>query len=282
MKSWLIIAGISVALFYGSICALFYLTQRQLVFAPPGKMRSSPTGYYLEEVTFTTRDGFRLNGRFLNNSGDKTVLFCHGNGANISNLGPFIEICRELGVDALFFDYRGYGKSKGSISSEEDLYRDAASAYRYLIEEKEFKPSQIVVWGKSIGGAAALEISRGKDLHAVILQSTFTSLTERIQEMVPIIPVKPLLNFHYDNREKLDSINSPILIIHSTDDRLIPLSHGKALYRAADEPKSFITLTGPHSRMHDKCFSKLLRGVKYFINEPVEGISRWRQESGLC
>ncbi len=282
MKNWLLIAGISVSLLYGSICGLFYLTQGRLIFVPPGKMSPAPAGYDLEEITFTTRDGIGLNGWFVDNDGQRTVLFCHGNGANISNLEFFIEICRELGLNALFFDYRGYGKSEGKITAEEDLYRDANAAYRFLLEEKGLTPSQIVVWGRSIGGAAAVEVARRKNVYAVILQSTFTSLTERIQEMAPVIPIKPLAKFHYPNREKLGNMDSPILIIHSIDDRLIPFSHGEALYRAAEEPKSFLSLTGPHNRVPDECVTGLLKSVRNFINEPHQGMTHRGPESGVC
>lgn len=282
MKNWLLVAGISVSLLYGSICGLFYLTQKQLIFVPPGKMRPPPVGYDLEEVTFTTSDGVRLYGWFIDNAGDRTVLFCHGNGSNISNLEFFIEICQELGLNALFFDYRGYGKSEGNITAEEDLYRDVMAAYRYLIGEKGLNPSQIVAWGRSIGGAAAVELAIKENIYGVILQSTFTSLTERIQEMAPIIPVKPLTKFHYPNREKLESIDSPILIIHSVDDSLIPFSHGQALYRAGEKPTSFLTLTGPHNSVPDECVPVLLKGVRNFIDEPYKGVFRGSTESEVC
>lgn len=282
MKNWLLVTGISVSLLYGSICGLYYLTQKRLIFVPPGKMRPPPVGYDLEEVTFTTSDGIRLNGWYVDNDGDRTVLFCHGNGANISNLEFFIEICRDLGLNALFFDYRGYGKSGGSVRTEEDLYRDVMAAYQYLVGEKGLSPFQIVVWGRSIGGAAAVELARKENLYAVILQSTFTSLTDRIQEMAPIIPVKPLSKFHYPNREKLESIDSPILIIHSVDDSLIPFSHGQALYRAAEEPKSFLTLTGPHNSVPDECVPVLLKGVRNFIGEPYKGVFRGGPEPDIC
>lgn len=282
MKNWLIVAGISASLLYGSICGLFYLTQKQLIFVPPGKMNPPPAGYDLKNITFPTSDGIRLNGWFIDNSGDRTVLFCHGNGANISNLQFFIELFEELDLNALFFDYRGYGKSEGNITVEEDLYRDAAAAYRYLIAEKELTPSQIVLWGRSIGGAPAVEVARRENPYAVILQSTFTSLTERIQEMAPIIPVEPLSKFDYPNREKLESINSPILIIHSADDNLIPFSHGEALYRAAKEPKSFLPVTGPHNRVPDECVPGLLRGVKQFIDKPNKEVFRGKHETEIC
>ncbi|MBS3792146.1 MAG: alpha/beta hydrolase [Candidatus Bipolaricaulota bacterium] len=279
MKHWLLVAGISVSLLYGSICGLFYLTQKQLIFVPPGKMSPPPAGYDIEEINFTTSDGNRLNGWFIDNDGDRTVLFCHGNGANISNLEFFMKIFQEIGLNALFFDYRGYGKSGGSIRAEEDLYRDVIAAHQYLREEKGFTSDRIIVWGRSIGGAPALELARRENLHAVILQSTFTSLTERIQEMAPVIPVKPLSKFHYPNREKIGRIGSPILIVHSVDDGLIPFSHGQALYRAAKEPKSLITLTGPHNSVPDECVPVLLNGVKSFIDEPYKGVYRCDPES---
>ncbi|MBS3789203.1 alpha/beta hydrolase [Candidatus Bipolaricaulota bacterium] len=279
MKNWLLVTGISVSLLYGSICGLYYLTQKRLIFVPPGKMSPPPAGYNLEEITFTTSDGIRLNGWYVDNGGDRTVLFCHGNGANISNLEFFMEIFQEIGLNALFFDYRGYGKSGGSIRAEEDLYRDVIAAHQYLTEEKGFTSAQIVVWGRSIGGAAAVELARRESPYAVILQSTFTSLTERIQEMAPIIPVKPLSKFGYPNLAKLGSIDSPILIVHSVDDNLIPFSHGQALYRAAEEPKSFLTLTGPHNSVPDECVPVLLNGVRSFIDEPYKGVYRGSPES---
>ncbi len=282
MKNWLLVTGISISLLYGSLCGLFYFTQGRLIFVPPGKMTPPPTGYDLEEIEFTTEDGVRLNGWFIDNSGEKTILFCHGNGANISNLEFFIEISRELGLNALFFDYRGYGKSGGDITEEEDLYRDVTAAYRFLIEEKGLTPDHVVVWGRSIGGAAAVDLARRENLYAVILQSTFTSLTERIQEMAPIIPVKPLSKFHYPNRQKLETVRSPVMIIHSVDDRLVPISHGEELYRVAEDPKSFLSLTGPHNRVPDECVPGLLKGVNNFIDKPNVGESRRIPESEIC
>lgn len=96
--------------------------------------------------------------------------------------------------------------------------------------------------------------------------------------MAPIIPVKPLSKFHYLNREKLGSIDSPILIIHSVDDRIVLFSHGEALYRAADSPKSFLALTGPHNRVPDECVPVLLNGVRNFLDEPYEEVFRRKPE----
>ncbi|MFB6216990.1 MAG: alpha/beta hydrolase, partial [Candidatus Aenigmatarchaeota archaeon] len=279
---WLLVAGITAALLYGGICGVFYLAQKRFIFVPPGKTSPPPAGYDIEEVTFTTGDGIALNGWFVDNSGEKTVLFCHGNGANISNLEFFMEIFRELGLNALFFDYRGYGKSGGTIRAEEDLYRDVTAAYRYLVDERGLAPSQIVVWGRSIGGAPAVELARKESPYAVVLQSTFTSLSERIQEMIPIIPVKALSRFDFPNRARLAGIDSPILIIHSVDDKLIPFSHGEALYRAAEEPKSFLVLTGPHDRVPDESVPVLIKGVRDFVAKPAESFCRGTQKTGIC
>lgn len=140
---------------YISLCIFVFFSQKDMIFFPSHTMRSFPQDTNLKEVSIHTQDGILLNGWFIDNKSDKTIIFFHGNGGNISYNQERITAFNALGYNALMFDYRGYGKSDGSIIREDDLYLDGEAAYQYILS-RGTKPENIILWGQSLGGAIAI------------------------------------------------------------------------------------------------------------------------------
>ena len=223
--------------------------EKKGIYFPIRKIHLTPKeiGLEFEDVYFSSSDGIKLNGWYIPaKEARATVLFCHGNAGNISHRIDVIYLFCKLGLNVFIFDYRGYGRSQGR-PSEEGLYRDAQSAYKYLIEKRNLNESSIVVYGKSIGANVAVELCSKVKTAALISESAFTSALEMGKKLFPFLPIKWFISIKYDALSKIKDITVPKLIIHSEDDRIIPFRHGRKLFEAAPEPKEFYPMRGGHN-----------------------------------
>jgi hypothetical protein len=175
-----------------------------------------------------------------------TLLFFHGNAGNISHRLDSIRIFADLGLDVFIFDYRGYGLSEGS-PSEPGTYRDATAAWRWLTGERGLAPGQILLFGRSLGAAVALELATRVEPAGVILESAFTSVPDLGAAIYPWLPVRLLSRYRYDNLGRIASVRAPLLVVHSRGDEIVPFRQGQALFAAASEPKRFLELQGGHN-----------------------------------
>lgn len=204
-------------------------------------------GLEFEDVSFFSSDGTKLNGWYVPAKKSRaTVLFCHGNAGNIGHRIEIIDMFFRLGLDVFIFDYRGYGRSQGN-PSEEGLYLDAQSAYKYLIDKRNLNEESIVVYGKSMGANVAIELCSKVRPAAFISESAFASAAEMGKKLFPFIPIKWFITIKYDALSKIKEINVPKLIIHSEDDEIIPFQHGRRLFEIAPEPKEFYKMHGGHN-----------------------------------
>jgi fermentation-respiration switch protein FrsA (DUF1100 family) len=151
-----------------------------------------------------------------------------------------------LRYSTLIVDYRGYGKSTGT-PSEEGTYRDAQAAWNYVRDVRRARPQDVVILGESLGGAVASWLAARVSPAAVVLLSTFTSVTSLGAEVYWFLPVRLLSRFGYDNLTNLKQIRAPVFIAHSAQDDIIPYAHGKRLFEAASEPKAFLEMHGGHN-----------------------------------
>ena len=222
-----------------------------LIFYPSNEFISSPAqdGIEHEEVFIKTLDDEKLHGYFLpapvqagfKSASTKTVIYLHGNAQNVSAwyLAP-VEIQKHVPVNFLLVDYRGYGKSTGKPSIE-GVITDAQAMYKYLID-KGFKPEDISIYGRSIGGAIGLELGIREKVKSIVIQSSFTSLKEIAKVLFPFIPNNLVKNALWNSREIIKKINIPVLISHGDKDEIVPVSHSYKLYETANEPKKLIIL----------------------------------------
>ncbi len=237
----------------------------RVLFANPGSIRLD-----FESVSFETTDKVKLSGWFIPSESTRgVILFFHGNAGNISHRLESIQIFHRLGLDILIFDYRGYGQSEGT-PTEHGTYRDAEAAWRYLIEERRVNPNEIIVFGRSLGGAVASWLAQSQTPGALILESTFTSFPDIAATLYPYLPVRLLLRFKYNTAEYLARINCPVLIVHSRGDEIMPFSHGWRLFEMAKEPKKFLEISGTHNEGFITSGRRYEEGLNTFISEYIE------------
>ncbi len=217
------------------------------IFAPSKNINETKIkeGINLEEVFINTPDRERLHGYFIPASipTDKVMLYLHGNDENVSRwyLGP-VNLQEHIPANALIVDYRGYGKSTGTPSGK-GVIQDALSMYKYLID-KGYKPENISLYGRSLGGAVALELATKVKVRSVIIQSSFSSLRELLKFQLPKLPSFLIKNNLFNSIENIKKVKVPVLISHGTKDDIVPLDHGYKLYKDANEPKQLIVLNG--------------------------------------
>ncbi|MBU0678770.1 MAG: alpha/beta hydrolase [Verrucomicrobia bacterium] len=222
------------------------------LFHPSGSDEGSPAdqGLQFSDVEFMTNDGKRLHGWWVpHENALGTVLFCHGNAGNISTRTAIIRDLQAFGVNVFAFDYRGYGRSQG-IPTEKGTYLDAEAAYEVVRSRyADAEDPPVAVYGRSLGGAVAVELALRKPVRALILESAFTSTVDIGKELYPLLPVDWFCRYRYDSAKKLPEIAVPKLIAHSPDDEVIPYRHGERLFEAAAPPKRFVRLSGTHDEL---------------------------------
>jgi pimeloyl-ACP methyl ester carboxylesterase len=256
------IAGI-----YIIICILLFLFQRFLIYFPDNNIIFTPTHARLnyEDIYYKTSDDVSINGWLIPaDSSDKVVLFCHGNAGNISHRLESIQLLNRLRLDVFIFDYRGFGKSEGRIS-EEGTYLDASGAWKFLVRQRGYKPSQIIIFGRSLGSGIASWLASEKNPGGVILESSFTSLPDLGAKIYPYFPVRLLARFNYRTEQNLGKIQCPILFIHSKSDEIIPYALGLENFKLAKEPKEFLEIEGSHNDGFMVSESKYISGIAQFI-----------------
>jgi fermentation-respiration switch protein FrsA (DUF1100 family) len=102
----------------------------------------------------------------------------------------------------------------------------------------------IVVMGRSLGGAVAIDLASADGARGLILESTFTSMPEVGKTLFPLLPMKLLMRSQFKSIAKIGKYHGPLLHSHGTADRLIPFEMGKKLFDAAHEPKQFVAIPG--------------------------------------
>lgn len=266
IKRMIAVIFISLIAGYALLVVLVYARQGKMLYYPEKEIFATPKdiGLEFEEVTIRTKDDIEISAWFIPSKDERAVvLFCHGNAGNISHRLDSIRIFNKLGLSVLIFDYRGYGKSKGS-PTEEGTYLDAEAAWDYLVNKKGYSPDKIVLFGLSLGGAVAVETALRVKAGAIIIESGFTSLPALGSKFFPYLPVRLISRYKYANIDKVNKISLPKLFVHSPQDEIIPFEHGKALFEKALEPKEFLRITGGHND------GFLLTGRPY-----VEGLERF-------
>jgi len=193
------------------------------------------------------------------------LLWCHGNAGNIAHRLENLAGLYRIGLSVFLFDYRGYGQSRGT-PSEEGLYRDALSAYDYLIHDRHISSKRLIVFGRSLGGAVAGVVGSKRSVAGLILESTFPSI-EHVVRSQYWLPFDWLLGSRFDLLSLLPQIHVPILVIHGDRDNIIPLSLGKTVFDNANHPKEWYQVSGAgHNDLYYVGGKPYLRRLHEFIS----------------
>jgi pimeloyl-ACP methyl ester carboxylesterase len=198
-----------------------------------------------EVISLTTSDGVRIQAWWYSRGGADegasprshhsapAVLFLHGNAGNISHRTPMARGLLRQGLSVLLLEYRGYGGSEGS-PTEEGIYLDALAGYDFLLEAVG-DSRNIVVLGRSMGGAVAARLAAASSPGALILESAFTSLHDMARALYPFLPgfLFRRIRGRFDTAEELRRVVSPTLVVHGVEDEIVPICMGRELFQVA-------------------------------------------------
>ena len=249
MKATIIHYAIIIVVSLLALNVWMYWQQAKMIFYPMAGIQQTPADWGLEyeDITFNTEDGVQLNAWYIpHKKSDQVLLFFHGNAGNISHRRDSIEIFHRLGFNVFIIDYRGYGKSQGR-PGEQGLYLDASAAWRYLTEIKGFVAEDIVIFGRSLGGAVATQLASVVPAQGLILESTFSSSKDFARSVFPLFSRLLFMRFDFDSAEKIKHVNYPVLVLHSPEDEIMPFHLGEKVYQSAHQPKRFVKMKGDHN-----------------------------------
>lgn len=249
---------IALAIAYFGLMLFALLRADALIFPDvPATYRMNP-----EIKMLTADDGEQIAADDLCvENADVLLIYCHGNGEDIGDARWLMEQYQDKGVAALAFDYPGYGLSSGK-PSEAGCYAAALAAYRYATDELGYAPSQISLYGRSLGGGPACWLAAREPVGSVILEGTFMSTFRVMTER------KLLLWDVFDNYAQLPKIESPILFIHGTEDRTVPFSHARKNYARFEGEKAHFWVEGAgHNNLIDTAGDRYWTTVLNFLEK---------------
>ena len=268
--------GLSLIL-YLAIGLLLRWGQTRLIFLPDSHLKSTPREYGLNyQDVWLDLDRAKIHGWWIEarEPTAPVLLYFHGNGSNNGDFSELASIFYQLGVSVLLIDYRGYGQSSPIFPNEARVYEDAEATWRYLTQKRQIEPERIFVYGHSLGGAIAIELAtKHPEMAGLIVEGTFTSMKD-MAEFMPLLKIFPLdllITQCFDSMNKIRTLQVPILILHGTADRTIPVSMAKELFASAPQPKQLeIIPLANHNNLPeigDRQYSTVL---KKFIESIIE------------
>ncbi|MFA7693710.1 MAG: alpha/beta fold hydrolase [Candidatus Hydrogenedentes bacterium] len=235
-------------LFYGLIVFLLWMVQEPLLFMRADSLvREKPDERSWDyEDLWLEVNGEKSHGWWIPlENADYVILFSHGSGRNITGYLDDVALYREAGFSVLLYDYGGYGESSGK-ASEKRCYADAHAMWDYLVSTRNIAPDHIILAGSSLGGAMAVELAATRKGAGLILESSFTSARDVVQDTFSWLILPLIWHIQFNNLDKIHSISCPLLVIHSREDTVVPFQHGQRLYEKALEPKHFVAIEGAH------------------------------------
>ncbi len=233
---------------YLLVAVLLYTFQDRILFPASRQMDRDPAvlGWDFEEIRLPV-DGEETFGWYIpleNHRG--VVLFSHGNAGSLAGRLESIGLLRSFGFSVLAYDYGGYGYSTGS-PSEARCYADIQAMWDYLTQERGVEAKDVLLFGRSLGGAPTAELARHVEAGGVILESAFLSVADVARHNPLLRTLTWALRHRFENKHKVADIRSPLLIVHGPADEVIPFENGEGLFERATEPKSFLEIEGGHN-----------------------------------
>lgn len=268
----LIGAVVAAVLAYGTVIGWLMANEVALVFVPNRKVHplATETAARIERVSRTLTNG-TAGLLWVMRQADRPdapwVLYLHGNGANLStpeNIERYQQLHR-LGVQVVAPEYPGYGEVDGS-PSEQALGAAARDGWTWL-RHGGVPASSIAIYGWSLGSGVATGLAIDVDERAVILEGAFSSIDDRAGELYPWLPVHLMVRNRFASHERIGRIGSPLLLLHATDDTIVPLAHGQRLLGLAREPRRLVELTGGHVHPNRQDEARYMMALRTFLSD---------------
>jgi len=222
----------------------------------------NPPDLAFEDVFFDAEDGTRLHGWYVEHPEPRAVaLYCHGNGEHVARIGPRLKALRDrIGISVFAWDYRGYGKSAG-VPHEENIIGDAHAAHDWLYRRAGVGSEDILLMGRSLGGAVAVALAHHRHCRGLVLDRTFANLVDAAAHNVPWLPVRLIMSNRFPAAEQIRKYHGPLLQTHGTADEVVPLAQARQLFEACpSERKTFVEVPGldHNSPLPDACYDDLI------------------------
>jgi len=245
-------------------CAWLDAKQRELVFRPTPGQPSGFTGLRAGDAAFTLDVPANKPGKTEQlhlwwlphaNPQAPALLYLHGTFRNLYQNLPKIDALREAGFAVLAVDYRGWGDSTPIIPSETTIYADANVAWAELVR-RQGDPRKRVIYGHSMGSGVAVELAShkhvGVDYAALILESSFTRLPDVAKAVGLLGTIASwFATQEFDSADKIKAVDAPILMLHGTADKTVPVELGRRLRDAAPKGTRWVEFEGgTHSGLH--------------------------------
>lgn len=223
-----------IALVYIGVGIYGYFFTDKIIFQPPHATYKDTKQILQLQLT----NGSQISAIYLANpKATYTILYSHGNAEDLGTDLNALKDLRDLGFSVFAYDYNGYGTSVGT-PSESDAYMDVNAAYDYVTGTLKVAPERIIAYGRSLGGAMAVDLASRKPLAGLVIESSFVTAF-RVVTRVPLFPFDKFRSI-----DKLKDVHCPVLVIHGKSDGVIPFWHGEKLYQQANEPKMSLWING--------------------------------------
>ncbi len=302
----ILLLGAGLVITYASACMLIFFWQNRLIFHPspviettpasfkldyqevwlpvpalknfrfppfPGKKISSSSSLVGENERMAPGKAERIHCWWIPASSQEAgvILYFHGNGINIGANVVHAHRFHQLGFSVLLVDYRGYGRTEGRFPTESSVYKDAETAWNYLVQEREVPPEQIFIYGHSLGGAIAINLAvQHPEAAGLLVEGSFTSIQKMTEHRgyYWMFPAGLLLNQRFDSVSKVPALQIPVLFLHGTADRIVPHQMSQILFAAASEPKQLVLFPDAgHNNLADVAGSQYFQAIQNFIEQ---------------
>jgi uncharacterized protein len=214
---------------YGAITLLAFLGQRALMYPAPRRSSVEPSARdaTLERIATAEGDVFALYARAP--AGSRTLVWFHGNGEDLNDMPDLVREFSAAGVGFYAVEYPGYGPMSDSATNEAAVYAAASAAIDHLQQQLGVPVAQTVLVGHSLGTGVAAEMARHGRGGRLVLIAPYTSMVDMARKIAPFLPASLLIRDRYDTQAKAKELALPALVIHGSDDEVIPVAMGRRI-----------------------------------------------------
>ena len=233
----------AVIIIYFLLLALLFVFQRNMMYYPSAltEFQKSNSGSF-NQILIEASDGLIIKSWIAYGEADKkTFVFFHGNAGNAADRFPMLKPLEDAGHTVVLAEYRGFGDNPG-YPNETDIISDAEKLLDFLTGTG-ISENDIILMGRSLGTGIATNLATKYNVSALALISPYSSFPDVGANAYPIFPVRLLMRDQFDSKSIIDRVSSPIIMFHGDSDSIIPIRFGEDLFDAANEPKTFRTLT---------------------------------------
>ena len=257
------------AMGYGAAVLWLIGQETRVVLQAGSTLATARPDFRYSEVQVPREDGARQFGWVMPAEGPDTgvwVLYLHGNATTVASQVNIAHcrLLRDMGLNVFAPEYRGFGGLEGQ-PTEAGLQADARAAYDYLRHTRKIPPQSILVYGWSLGGAVAVDMASRLPPAALILEGAPASLIDLARRSYPLFPLRLFMRSSFDSIRKIDKIPTPVLLMHSVGDEVVPISEGRRLFQVARGAKMFVELQGGHFTAIDAAAATIDKAIRSFL-----------------